>query len=381
MRKSILCIFLLASSLSFSNSDVAEFQKYRANRAEMYKGYKTEIERRFENYRNNIDEEWVEIQIPDRYRWVEYSDNYKERAIVDYENENLTIQVTVPKNTSSAEASEKIMKNMQSMMKQYVGNAAKKNPYLDETKVLKSDESIVGDIYKIDKKNPEAVKIEVKKLVQSAKPKELVAKKKDEKVIEVKIPFPKNGILSKAAKYSGDVSKRGNEYKIEDSLIYAIIHSESAYNPMARSGVPAYGLMQIVPVSAGKDISRRLYGEVRIFSPEYLYNGGKNIEAGVNYLNLLQYSYLKGVKDPVSRKYCTIAAYNTGSGNVAKAFTGNTNLTKALPKINSMTSKEVYNKLLKDLPYDETKGYLKKVAERDIYYKEQIGALKKHEKI
>ncbi|MGL5901826.1 MAG: hypothetical protein ACRCZO_04010, partial [Cetobacterium sp.] len=68
-------------------------------------------------------------------------------------------------------------------------------------------------------------------------------------------------------------------------------------------------------------------------------------------------------------------------GNVAKAFTGNTNLTKALPKINSMTSKEVYNKLLKDLPYDETKGYLKKVAERDIYYKEQIGALKKHEKI
>ncbi|MGL4628533.1 MAG: transglycosylase SLT domain-containing protein, partial [Cetobacterium sp.] len=144
-----------------------------------------------------------------------------------------------------------------------------------------------------------------------------------------------------------------------------------------RSHIPAYGLMQIVPVSAGKDISKRLYGEVRIFTPEYLYNGEKNIEAGVNYLNLLYYSYLKGVKDPISRKYCTIAAYNTGSGNVAKAFTGNTNLSKALPIINSMSSKEVYNKLLKDLPYAETKGYLKKVTERDKYYSEKIKELKK----
>lgn len=377
MKRLAICIFLIVSKLMFSNSDVSEFQKYKENRKEMYKGYKTEIERRFENYKNNIEEEWVEIQIPDRYRWVEYSDDFKERSIVDYENERVTIQITVPKNTSDVVAQEKIMKNMQDMMKQYVGKASKKNPYIEESKTLKSNESIVGDIYKIDSKKPETVTKEVKKLVEKEKPKVLSAKKKDEKVVEISIPFPKDGILSKAAKYSNHVNKRGREYKIEDSLIYAIIHSESAFNPMARSHIPAYGLMQIVPVSAGKDISRRLYGEVRIFTPEYLYNGEKNIEAGVNYLNLLYYSYLKGVKDPISRKYCTIAAYNTGSGNVAKAFTGNTNLNKALPIINSMSSKEVYNKLLKDLPYAETKGYLKKVTERDKYYSDKIKELKK----
>ncbi|MGL5314521.1 murein transglycosylase domain-containing protein [Cetobacterium sp.] len=377
MKKLTIYIFMILSKLLISDSNISEFEKYRNNRKEMYQGYKTEIERRFENYKNNIEEEWVEIEIPDRYRWVEYSDDFKERSIVDYENEKLTIEVTVSKDTSETAAQELIMRNMQSMMKQYVSEASKKNPYIEQNKTLKSNESVVGDIYKVENKKPEDIKKEVKKMVQKEKPKVLAAKKTNEKVVQVSIPFPKDGVLSKAAKFSNHVSKRGKEYGVEESLIYAIIHSESAFNPMARSHIPAYGLMQIVPVSAGKDISKRLYGEVRIFTPEYLYNGEKNIEAGVNYLNLLYYSYLKGVKDPISRKYCTIAAYNTGSGNVAKAFTGNTNLSKALPIINSMSSKEVYNKLLKDLPYAETKGYLKKVTERDKYYSEKIKELKK----
>lgn len=377
MKRIGLVGFLIFSNFLFSNDKLSEFEKYKANKKTMYKEYKSEMERRFENYKNNIEEEWTQIEIPDRYKWVEYSDDFKERTIVDYENEEVVIQVTVPKNSSDEQAQAKILKNMQGIMKQYVSGASKKNPFIDEKKIIKSKEAIVADIYKVNGKKSQEIEKEVKKLVAKEKPKVIPAKKKEDKVVEIVVPFPKEGILAKASKYQNHVRKRSKEYDIEDSLIYAIMHSESAFNPMARSHIPAYGLMQIVPVSAGKDISKRLYGEVRIFTPEYLYDSEKNIEAGVNYLNLLYYSYLKGVKDPVSRKYCTIAAYNTGSGNVAKAFIGTTNLNKALPIINSMGSKEVYNKLIKDLPYDETKHYLKKVTERDKYYNEKIQELKK----
>ena len=65
-----------------------------------------------------------------------------------------------------------------------------------------------------------------------------------------------------------------------------------------------------------------------------------------------------------SRFYCTIAAYNTGSGNVARAFTNKTNFSEASREINKLTPDEVYETLMKKLPYDETKHYLKKVKER-----------------
>ncbi|WP_426709365.1 transglycosylase SLT domain-containing protein [Cetobacterium sp. SF1] len=374
MKKKVLIFLSIISSLSFSNDYSSEYEKYKENRLEMYSSYKKEIERRFNNYKNNISEQWKEIEVPDNYKWVEYNNNYKEKTVVDYKDENIRIEVIVPKKSSQKENEKKILKNMEKIMEQHVKNASKKNPYLKENEVINSSELIVGDIYKIqnsDKVNNE----KIKNILKDANLKKKSAKNSGEEVIEVTIPFPKDGILVKAKKYKEDVNKRAVEYKVDKSLIYAIIHSESGYNPMARSAVPAYGLMQIVPTSAGKAITERLYGKARILSPEYLYNGSKNIEAGTNYINFLYYYYFDKVKDPVSRKYCTIAAYNTGAGNVAKAFTGKTKIRPAVEIINKMSSKEVYYKLLKSLPYDETKGYLKKVSTRDRYYKTKSGEI------
>jgi membrane-bound lytic murein transglycosylase C len=64
-----------------------------------------------------------------------------------------------------------------------------------------------------------------------------------------------------------------------------------------------------------------------------------------------------------------IAAYNTGAGNVARAFTGTTSVTKAARKINQMTPFQVYNHLLRNLPHNETKDYLKRVSSRYEAYK------------
>ena len=71
--------------------------------------------------------------------------------------------------------------------------------------------------------------------------------------------------------------------KIPQELIYAIMESESSFNPMARSNIPAYGLMQIVPRSAGIDAYNFLYKEKKLLSSRYLYNPSNNIKMGTAY--------------------------------------------------------------------------------------------------
>jgi membrane-bound lytic murein transglycosylase C len=108
-------------------------------------------------------------------------------------------------------------------------------------------------------------------------------------------------------------------------------------------------------------------------SGSYLYNSKNNIKMGTAYLHILNYKYLRGIKNPLTRLYCTIAAYNTGAGNIAWAFTHTHNMKKAAPIINGMSSSEVYDHLLANLRYEEPKRYLVKVTKRMLSYQKAYG--------
>jgi membrane-bound lytic murein transglycosylase C len=127
--------------------------------------------------------------------------------------------------------------------------------------------------------------------------------------------------------------------------------------------------MQIVPKSAGKDAYKYIKGKDISPSKSYLFDAKNNIELGVAYLDLLDKKYLYGIKNPISKEYCIISAYNTGSGNVLKTFAKDKSRAKRV--INSKKPSEVYDILRANLPYAETRRYLKKV----IFFKRDFVSL------
>jgi len=156
------------------------------------------------------------------------------------------------------------------------------------------------------------------------------------------------------------VKKYAKKYNISKTLVYAIIKTESDFNQFAVSSSGAYGLMQIIPRTAGRDAYSYTKGKKHTPTKNYLFNANNNIELGIAYLNILSEKYLTGIYNPVSREYCVISAYNTGSGNVLKTFSKNR--IKAKQAINRLTPNSVYIKLRHHLPYVETRNYLKKVV-------------------
>ena len=98
----------------------------------------------------------------------------------------------------------------------------------------------------------------------------------------------------------------------------------------------------------------------------------KNIELGCAYISKVRHVYFKSVSNDESAYYCTIAAYNTGAGNVARSFTGKTKLKPAVKAVNSKSPKGVYKHLKRNLPHKETRDYLVRVTDRISYYESWI---------
>ena len=146
------------------------------------------------------------------------------------------------------------------------------------------------------------------------------------------------------------------------------MQTESSFNPKAKSHVPAYGLMQIVPNTAGADCAKSLNKPFAVPTGNYLYEPENNIEMGVHYTYLLRKRHFTNVNDKNSQILCVIASYNTGAGNLAKALRGDKNISKAIPQINDMNYDELFRLLEKEL-LPETQNYIRKVTERMKDYK------------
>jgi membrane-bound lytic murein transglycosylase C len=175
------------------------------------------------------------------------------------------------------------------------------------------------------------------------------------------IALPEKRIRMKAKRYKSFIYDYAQNYNLPPSLIFAVIHAESSFNPLARSQIPAFGLMQIVPHSAGKDATNMLFSKSRVLSPSYLYNPKQNVQVGAAYLHILYYRYLQDIENPKSRLYCAIAAYNAGTSSVMRTLTGQSSISGSINRINEMAANDVLRTLVRQIPSSETRDYVNKV--------------------
>ncbi len=97
--------------------------------------------------------------------------------------------------------------------------------------------------------------------------------------------------------FANEIRLAGAAHGVEEALVRAVIHAESAFNFNALSNKGAQGLMQLMPATAAR------FGVVDPFSAE------QNISGGTAYLAWL----LKRFKGDVS---LAVAGYNAGEGAV-----------------------------------------------------------------
>jgi len=97
--------------------------------------------------------------------------------------------------------------------------------------------------------------------------------------------------------YKSEISSAAQQYGVEEAVVRAIIHAESAFRPNAMSHAGAQGLMQLIPGTAAR------FGVADSFDP------AQNIRGGVAYLSWLMQRYKSNLT-------LVAAAYNAGEGAV-----------------------------------------------------------------
>jgi membrane-bound lytic murein transglycosylase C len=355
------------------DSSKSEFSSYKRDIEKSFETYKKIVEEEFQAYKENISKNWDDVEVSTPHKWVEYLNRYRARKTVDYEKGEIIVDVI------GAASKDDVTPLVKDLLLEDAATAFRRDPVAFNTeKRLRQAEpdaatskvspaQVVSGLFSDKKLNNNTAQNLAQKLINNSIVSSKPSKKAGQNVLSVSIKLPKDRYKKAAEKVLPFVKRYSGEYKIDKSLIMSVIYNESRFNPMAKSYVPAYGLMQIVPKSAGIDAIKLIEGRKRILSPSYLYNPENNVKVGSAYLHILYYRYFKDVKDPLSRLYCSVAAYNTGAGNVAYAFNvsssaGRYNLRKALPKINAVSPSEVYKTLRRNLRYDEAKHYLKNVT-------------------
>lgn len=310
----------------------------------------------------NVDKNWgpKEVVLPTRTQYTKYTQNYKSRAIVEFDTGEITVE-TLDDKDPKASLKNAITttlltpddpRSVDLFTDKPIPLTSEKRPYLQGLVVDQRDQPVA---------TPAQAEAFADHLIGTRSgTREVELPDGMKRALYVKFSMVPNFENRKAEKYRPMVGKCASQYKISPSLVFAIIRTESNFNPFAVSPAPAYGLMQLVPSSGGRDAYRRAKGRDEMPTRDYLFDPENNIELGAAYLKVLFYRQLDYVVNPVSREYCVISAYNTGAGNVLRAFSRDK--VTAANAINGSEPSGVYERLRLNLPYEETRQYLVRVV-------------------
>lgn len=394
----LACIPAAAQVAGAGGDPLGDYGRFAQGQREGYDKFKDEYLRRYNEFRRKVLARWGVAEISSQHTLVRYSDDLDEKIVVDYENNQIRVEALVQTESSGqpdlpalareaamltvarVQSSDPVLpiqvENNQGLLESafpgggrtieaLAAEAPQRSAPVDVSPDAERRE-LAAAARALPSDTPAEVVAAARRSVSEGFAEARSARAERSTVHALTIQLPPAATVARAKAYFPFVRERAKAYALDPALVAAIAHTESSFNPAARSAVPAFGLMQIVPRSAGRDVNAKLNHAPADPTPESLYDPPTNIAFGSGYLFLLTASYFKDIGDPIARLYCAIAAYNTGPGNVARVFhpERRTKMAPAIAVINGLPAAEVRDRLVRGLPYEETRRYLVKVSER-----------------
>jgi membrane-bound lytic murein transglycosylase C len=321
--------------------------------------------------RSNVQKHWGQndAKVADRTVYVKYTQGYKSRVVTDFDHGSLTVETLEEKDSKGSLRSAIVSALLTT------SDPATVDLFTDKDVALESDRKpyLYGLVHDNQGKavhtRAQAEAFANYLIAQKTQTRPVSADEGAKTALFVRIAMVKNYEAKGAEHYRTTAEKYAAQYHVSPSLVLAIMRTESNFNPFAVSSAPAYGLMQLVPTSAGRAAVKRIQGIDETPTPDYLFDPEHNVELGAAYLSVLSDTEFRAVDNQNSREYCMIAAYNTGPRNVTRVFANNK--TEALNDINQLEPPVLFDRLRTNLPYEETRQYVVKVAE---YRKLFVGA-------
>jgi soluble lytic murein transglycosylase len=143
----------------------------------------------------------------------------------------------------------------------------------------------------------------------------------------------------------GDVIRfEAAAHHVEPTLVAALIHQESSFNPRATSRAGAIGLMQVLP-TVGADIARA--ERITSYDRVLLYQPDVNVRLGMAHLDAMLRQY--------PRVEYALAAYNAGGAPVRR-----------WRQKRGTDDPEVF---IERIPYDETRDYVRILLRNQAVYR------------
>jgi membrane-bound lytic murein transglycosylase C len=316
-----------------------------------------ELNRLIGSFNGKIKRQWGNDNalVSSKRQYVKYTDGYQSRAHVDFDRGIVTIE-TVAKTEPEKHLKEAITTTLLTPdnpagvdLYSDMAIELKGKPFLYE-QVLDQDGKPIEWSWRANQFADHLINTKLKK-----------KKIRYQQAYYVEIPLVANSSEQRGYKYASIIKDASRRYDIPEDLIYAIIKTESSFNPYAVSHANAYGLMQVIPKTAGADVFKLVKKKPGIPSPEYLFDPRSNIDTGTAYFYILRNRYLKDVKNPTSLHYSMISAYNGGAGGVLNTFNKN-DRKRAMNDLNSLQPNQVYWALTNKHPKAEARRYLEKVT-------------------
>ncbi|MEZ9706393.1 membrane-bound lytic murein transglycosylase MltC [Vibrio breoganii] len=309
------------------------------------------------SFTGDIEKKWgkQQVKVAGKSNYVKYIDNYDSRAEVNFSTGKITIE-TVASNDPKAHLKTAIITTLLTP-----DDPAHVDLFSSSNIKLEGEPFLYQQVVDQEGK-PIQWNWRANKFADYLIANKMKTKKVDYKIAHyVEIPMVATHSDVRSYKYADIVRRASQRYDIPEDLIYAIIKTESSFNPYAVSWANAYGLMQVVPKTAGADVFKLVKKKPGIPTPEYLFNPENNIDTGTAYFYILKNLYLKDVNNFLSLEYSMISAYNGGTGGVLNTFDRNSR-SNAMKNLNSLQPNQVYWALTNKHSNAEARRYLEKVT-------------------